>query len=43
MLIVLASVARRFRLCLAPGARVEAEPLVTLRPRHGMPMLIEPR
>lgn len=43
MLIVLASIVRRFRVHLAAGARVEAEPLVTLRPRHGMPMLIEPR
>lgn len=43
MLIVLASIVQRFSLRLAPGARVDAEPLVTLRPRHGMPMLVEPR
>ena len=43
MLIVLASVVQRFQLRLAQGAVVEPEPLVTLRPRHGMPMLVEPR
>ncbi len=43
MLIVLSSIVQRFRLRLAPGAVVEAEPLVTLRPRHGMPMLLEHR
>ena len=43
MPIVLAAIAQRFRLRLAPGAMVEAEPLVTLRPRHGMPMVLEPR
>jgi len=43
MPIVLASVVQRFRLRLAPGAVVEEEPLVTLRPRHGMPMVLEPR
>ena len=43
MPIVLASVVQRFRLRLAPGAVVEEEPLVTLRPRHGMPMILEPR
>lgn len=43
MLIVLASIVARFRLRLTQGAVVEAEPLVTLRPRHGMPMLLERR
>lgn len=43
LLVVLASLVQRFRLHLAPGARVEPEPLVTLRPRYGMPMLLEPR
>ena len=43
LLVVLASLVQRSRLHLAPGARVEPEPLVTLRPRYGMPMLLEPR
>lgn len=39
--LVLATVARRFRLRLQPGHPVELEPLITLRPRHGMKMLLE--
>jgi cytochrome P450 len=39
-LIVLATLVRRYRACLVPGARVELEPSVTLRPRHGMPMTL---
>lgn len=38
MQIVLASVAQRVSLRLEKGARVDPEPLVTLRPRHGLPM-----
>jgi len=41
--LVLATVARRYRLRLAPGQRVEPEALVTLRPRDGLRMLAEPR
>jgi cytochrome P450 len=36
--LVLATLAQRFRLDLAPGAHVEPAPLVTLRPRDGLPM-----
>jgi cytochrome P450 len=36
--IILALVARRFALDLVPGHPVVAEPLVTLRPRHGIRM-----
>ena len=43
MPIVLASLARRLRFRLAPDAVVALEPLVTLRPRHGMPLLVERR
>ena len=35
---ILARVAQRFRLELLPGHRVEPEPVVTLRPRGGLPM-----
>lgn len=36
--LILATIAQRFRLRLRPGYRVEVVPLVTIRPRHGMPM-----
>lgn len=36
--IVLAMIFRRFNLKLTPGHPVEPEPLVTLRPRHGLSM-----
>ena len=38
-----ATLAQRYRLQLVPGHRVEPWPLITLRPRHGMPMTIETR
>jgi hypothetical protein len=28
---------------LVPGHRVEPEPLITLRPKYGMKMVVEPR
>jgi cytochrome P450 len=41
--LIVATLAQRFRLRLAPGHPVEAWPLITLRPRFGMPMTIERR
>jgi cytochrome P450 len=41
--ILLATLAQRFRLSLVPGHPVEPQGLITLRPRHGMKMLLEPR
>lgn len=41
--IVIATLARRFRFRLAPGDPVVPEPLVTLRPRHGIPMILHAR
>jgi len=41
--LVLAAVASRFRLQLAPDARVEILPSLTLRPRHGIRMLAHKR
>jgi cytochrome P450 len=38
--IVLATLARRWSLRLAPGHVVELEPRITLRPRHGMRMRV---
>jgi cytochrome P450 len=40
---VLATVAQQYRLRLAPGAVVAPEAKITLRPRYGMPMTLEPR
>jgi cytochrome P450 len=40
MQLVVAMVARRFRLTLAPGFRVALDPGITLRPRYGIPMLL---
>jgi hypothetical protein len=34
---------QRYRLRLAPGAMVEPVGLITLRPRNGLPMLLERR
>jgi cytochrome P450 len=41
--LVLATIAQRWRLDLAPGHRVELQPVVTLRPKHGMAMTAERR
>ena len=38
-----ATLAQRYRLQLVAGHRVEPWPLITLRPRYGMPMIIETR
>jgi cytochrome P450 len=38
--LLLATLAQRVTLGLAPGQRVETEPLVTLRPKHGMRMAV---
>lgn len=40
-MIILATFASRWRLRLAPGHPVEPEPLVTLRPKFGMRMIVE--
>jgi hypothetical protein len=34
--------ARSFRFQLTPVARVEARPMLSLRPRLGMPMIVQP-
>jgi cytochrome P450 len=43
MVLLLATMAARFRLELAPGAVVEAVPTITLRPRYGLPMIVRAR
>jgi len=42
-LLILATIAQRYRLRLKPGHRVEPQGLITLRPRHGLPMTLERR
>jgi cytochrome P450 len=37
-ILLLATIAQQFRLELQPGYRVEVEPLITLRPKGGLPM-----
>ena len=41
--LILATIARRYRLEAAPGAIVEVDPGVTLQPRRGLPMLVRRR
>ena len=41
--LVLATLLQKFRLDLAPGHRAALEPLVTLRPRHKMPIHLQRR
>ncbi|WP_058868246.1 cytochrome P450 [Chloracidobacterium thermophilum] len=41
--LILATLAQKWRLRLAPEARVVPEPLITLRPKYGMPMILEAR
>ena len=41
--VAIATVVRSFRLTLPPGAVVEPEPVLTLRPRGGMNVTVEPR
>jgi cytochrome P450 len=42
-ILIVAALARRFRLRLAPGAKVEPVGLITLRPQGGLPMTVERR
>ncbi len=42
-MLMLATLARRWRLRLVPGHPVEHKPLITLRPKHGLRMRLEQR
>jgi cytochrome P450 len=42
-ILLLAAIARRFRLTLAPGQRITPTPYVTLRPEPGPRMLLTRR
>ena len=41
--LMLATLAQKWRMTLVPGHKVEPEPLITLRPKYGMRMQIEAR
>jgi cytochrome P450 len=41
--LIVATLAQRYRLQLAPTQRVDPWPLITLRPRYGMSMIVERR
>jgi cytochrome P450 len=41
--LVLATIARRWRLELVPGQKVDVDPVITLRPKHGMRMRLTSR
>ena len=41
--LLLATIAQRWRLRLVPGHPVEPQAIITLRPRHGLRMIVEPR
>ncbi|MBO0792555.1 MAG: cytochrome P450, partial [Ktedonobacteraceae bacterium] len=43
MVLMLALIAQRYRLILAPDHRVEPLPLISLHIRHGLPMHLHPR
>jgi cytochrome P450 len=40
--LILATIAQKCRLRMVPGHRVELQPLVTLRPRYGLKMTLDP-
>jgi cytochrome P450 len=39
--LILATIARQFRLSIEPGQTLELLPSITLRPRHGLPMRVQ--
>jgi len=41
--LILATLAQKWKLRLVPGHQVEPQPLITLRPKYGMRMQVEPR
>ena len=42
MTLVISMLVQSFRFRLAPGARVEPRPMLSLRPRDGLSMILEP-
>jgi cytochrome P450 len=42
-ILLIATIAQQWRIRLAPGQKIELQPVITLRPRHGVRMLLERR
>jgi cytochrome P450 len=42
-ILLISTLAQRFSFRLAPSARIELQPLVTLRPRYGLPVILQQR
>jgi cytochrome P450 len=42
-ILLIATIAQKWKLRLVEGHKVEPQPLITLRPKHGMKMRLEPR
>lgn len=42
-ILLIATLAQRFRFCLTPSACIEPQPLVTLRPKYGLPAVLHRR
>jgi cytochrome P450 len=42
-ILLLAVIAQKWKLRLVPGHPVKPQPLITLRPKHGMKMVVEGR
>jgi cytochrome P450 len=42
-MLILATIAQRYRLRVKPGHPVEPQGLITIRPRYGLPMILERR
>ena len=42
-ILAIATLAQRWRVRLVPGHPVEPQPLITLRPKYGIRMVLEPR
>lgn len=41
--LALATIGQKWKLSLSPGQKVEPQPLISLRPKHGLRMKVEPR
>jgi cytochrome P450 len=41
--LLIATMAQQWKMSLAPGQRVEPNPMITLRPKHGMRMMLQSR
>ena len=41
--LLIATIAQRYQLVSVPGHKVEAQPLMTLRPKNGVMMYVRPR